>query len=185
MKKFLTAVLSFIVLFALTVPAVSQQAQRVGAPSMSSDQMMERLKQGMEERFDEMDEDEDGSLSIEEFKKMNTQERVSSRTGSTTRQRTGTSSTTSTRASTSRTSGSTQRTPAMDEEAKREREKELEAQFEKFDENEDGKLTKEEYLEAEEKSMRERMEQRAQQQRGGGERQGQRQGRSMPSQRGP
>ena len=72
----------------------------------------------------------------------------------------------------------------MTEEAKREREKELEAQFDKFDEDEDGKLTKEEYLDAQEKSMRERMEQRGQQQRGGGERQGQRQGRPMP-QRGP
>ena len=73
----------------------------------------------------------------------------------------------------------------MTEEDKREREKELEEQFDKFDEDEDGKLTKAEYLDAQVKSRRERMEQRAQDQRGGGDRQGQRQDRAIPSQRRP
>lgn len=185
MKKILTTVLSFTILFALTVPAVSQQARQVGAQRVSADQMMERLKQGMEERFDEMDEDEDGSLSVEEFKKLNTPEPSSTRPERPTRSSTSSSSATSTtRASNTRTLGSAQRTEAMTEEAKREREEELEKQFKKFDENEDGKLTKEEYLESQGKAVQERME-RARGQRGEGGQRGQRQGRSMPSQRGP
>lgn len=184
MKKILTTVLSLTILLALTVPAVSQQARQVGAQRMSSDQMMERLKQSMEDRFDEMDEDEDGALSKEEFKKLNTPEPSSTRPERPTRSSTSSSSATSTRATSSRTSGTIQRTPVSDEEAKREREKELERQFDKFDVDEDGKLTKEEYLEAQSKAAQERRE-RAREQRGSGERQGQRQGRAMPTQRGP
>ena len=185
MKKFLTTILSFTILVALSVPVFAQQARQVGARSVSSDQMMERLKQGMEERFDEMDEDEDGSLSLEEFKKLNTPDSSTLRGRSTTSQRIGTTSTTSTnRASSTQASSSTQSTKAMAEEAKREREKELEKQFEKFDDNEDGKLTKEEYLEAQGKAVQERME-RSRGQRGEGGQRGQRQGRATPAQRGP
>jgi Ca2+-binding EF-hand superfamily protein len=72
----------------------------------------------------------------------------------------------------------------MNEQAKREREKELEKQFEKFDENEDGKLTKEEYLESQGKVAKERMDRAQEQRRQGGQR-GQLQGRPMPTQRGP
>lgn len=149
---------------------------------------MERMKQSMEDRFDEMDEDEDGSLTKEEFKNLMSQDRTPSHAPIFQRSQSDSGSRT-TAAGTETTStqdrSAVQRKKLMDEAAQKEREKEIDAQFDKFDENEDGKLSKEEYLDAQGKTFRERMD-RAREQRGGGDRQGgQRQGRPTPPQRGP
>lgn len=181
-------ILALAVVFALAIPVSSQQAQKVRqieSSRVSADQMMERIKQGMEDRFDEMDEDEDGSLSKDEFKKLNTEERSNPRSDSTTGPVIRTLSTPKTSTSDSSTSAQAQRAKLMEEDAKRERDKELEEQFDKFDVNDDGKLSKEEYLDARGKDVRERMVRRDQERGSGGERRGQRQGRATPAQRQP
>ncbi|MCY3884808.1 MAG: EF-hand domain-containing protein [Gammaproteobacteria bacterium] len=188
MKKFFTAFLSVTVVFALAIPGFSQQARQVGVQRNSPDATIELLKQSMEERFDAIDEDEDGSLTKEEFKKLMSQDRTSSRTPNFQRSRTSSESrspATSGRTTNTQDESDAQRRKLMDEAEQKEREKELDARFDKLDENEDGKLSKDEYLDAQDKALRERMD-RAREQRGGGQRQGgQRQGRPMPPQRGP
>lgn len=188
MKKLLSAFLSISIVFVLAIPAFSQQARQTSVQRISPDGMMDRLKQSLEDRFDDMDEDEDGSLTKEEFKKLMSQDRTSTRTPSIQRSRNASGSrttSTATRPTNNQDAEAAQRKKLVDEAARKEREKEIDEQFKKFDENEDGKLSKDEYLGAQEQAIRDRMD-RGQEQRGRGERQGgQRQGRPMPSQRSP
>lgn len=187
MKKTVAALFSLVFLV-LVVPVSSAQVLQASPQRVSADEMKERMRQGMEERFNEMDEDEDGSLSKEEFKKMFTQEGSGPSTWPSSdelRERLGESRKTSTSASSAQADKEAQRARLIDQEVQKEREKKQDEQFTKFDENGDGKLSKEEYLEFGDIALQERLK-RTRERRGGDDRQPRGPGRPNPQhQRGP
>ena len=175
MNRLLSVVTVFSFLIAVSIPVAAQQATRGGfqrGEMPSAEEMMERMKERMEEAFDAADEDEDGSLTKEEFKEMNSggMSAQSSRQG----QQGSASTGTATAARATRTlpsSGAASGRQMSDEERKKleeARDKRLEEQFTAWDEDENKKLSKKEYLDGYQKDMEERMKQR-QQQRGEGQ----------------
>lgn len=151
MKRFWASLAVIGSVFALAIPLSAQQSTttgtitlrgtpavpaRVDVKSMNGEEMKKSLVARFEKRFEDADGDGDGSLSKEEYKKMNS----SAISGSIAMR--------GQKSQQSNVDSQNDQRAKLSEEQRKQREKLIETQFDDLDENDDGKITKEEYVDA-------------------------------------
>ncbi len=155
MKRCLASLGLLVSTLALAIPIYGQQTTtgtitlrgtpagpaRVDIRAMNPEDMKKTLVARFEQRFDDADEDGDGSLSKEEFKKM------SSSTNSSSMAVQGKES------QPSSADSQTGQKSKLTEKQRKEREKALDAQFDKLDSDDDGMIAKEEFVDARSSAM--------------------------------
>lgn len=159
MRRFLTIAMTLSIAVVVALPLTAQQTttsrtitvRSANAAPIQATQdvqnnletLRDRLKERFEHRFDDADEDDDGYLSKDEFEKLSTPSRqVSLRLQQQSDSRDASAS------ASVKSQTTTQKPRELTEEQKKERKERLKAQFDEMDKDEDGSLSKDEFVNA-------------------------------------
>lgn len=156
MRKYISSIALLTSVLALALPLTAQQSTtsssvtlrgtavapaRVDLNSANPEELRKTLVTRFERRFDDADKDDDGTLSKDEFKKMNSSSNAKSITAQVRQDHQPNAKT------------QTEQRTKLSEEQKADREKELDRQFDALDANDDGSLAKDEFVDARTSAM--------------------------------